>query len=315
MCPEGIRHPFANSLEKLLMKILISGASGLVGSALVPRLQQEGHEVHALVRRPASGNEIQWDPERGELNASALEGFDAVIHLAGENIASGRWNVIKKQRIRDSRIRGTRLLAEALASLERGPQVFMTASAVGYYGDRGATVMDEGSPAGSGFLASVCRQWEEATQSLVDKGVRTLRLRIGVVLSQQGGALAKMLPPFKMGIGGRFGNGHQYMSWIDLADLIEGIVFLLPKNEIDGIVNMVSPNPVTNAGFTKALGKALHRPTIFPMPAAVARLALGEMADEMLLASTRVQPSRLLAAGYSFQYPNLTEALQHQLHP
>lgn len=295
------------------MKIIVSGSSGLVGSALVARLKQDGHEVIALVRRPPRQGEIEWDPAAGELDAKSLEGADAVVHLAGDNIAAGRWTQRKKQRIRDSRVDGTRLLSEALAQLDSPPKVLAVASATGFYGDRGEMQLDEESAAGSGFLADVCREWEAASEAAEQKGVRVLHLRFGAVLSKQGGALGKMLPAFKMGVAGHIGNGHQYMSWIDIDDLVGAISFLLGRDDISGNINLVSPHPVSNSEFTHTLGHVLHRPAFLPLPAIAARLAFGEMAEHVLLASAKVKPSRLLAVGYQFQYPDLEQSLNHQL--
>ena len=297
------------------MNILVSGASGLIGATLVPFLTTGGHTVTRLVRAaPKPGTaEIQWNPQTGSINIAGLEGMAAVVHLAGENIAAARWTAEQKARIRESRVRGTQLLSEALAQLSQPPQVFMCASAIGYYGDRGDELLQEESPAGSGFLAEVCRAWEAATEPAVQKGIRTVQLRIGVVLSPAGGALARMLLPFKMGVGGVIGDGKQYMSWIGLDDVVGAIQHVLVTDSLRGAVNAVAPHPVTNRDFTKTLGRVLGRPTLLPMPAFAARLAFGEMADELLLASTRVEPSRLVSTGYVFRYPELDAALRHLL--
>lgn len=297
------------------MKILVTGSSGFVGSALVPFLTQSGHDVRRLVRsKPGPGTaDVQWDPKAGTLEAAGLEGLDGVVHLAGESIATGRWTAEKKARIRDSRVLGTRLLAESISRLARPPKVLVCSSAIGYYGDRGQESLREESALGSGFLADVCRDWEAAAAPAVQKGIRVVHLRIGVVLGPSGGALAKMLPPFKMGLGGVIGSGRQYMSWISLDDLMGVMHHALTTPSLSGAVNAVSPNPVTNAEFTNTLGKVLSRPTIFPMPAFAARLAFGEMADELLLASARVEPARLTASGYTFRYPLLEGALRHLL--
>ncbi len=295
------------------MRILVTGSSGLIGSSLVPFLTTGGHGVTRLVRSQKSGDEpVLWDPEAGTLDVARLEGLDAVVHLAGENIAE-RWTAEKKSKIRDSRVNGTRLLAESLARLGEPPKVFVCASAIGYYGDRGDEILREESPSGSGFLAEVCRQWEAAAQPAAEKGIRVANLRIGVVLSLAGGALAKMLPPFRMGAGGTIGSGRQYMSWIALDDVIGAIYHALTHETLRGSVNAVAPNPVTNREFTQTLGRVLSRPTLLPMPAFAARLAFGEMADELLLASTRVEPARLLATGFVFGYPELEGALRHVL--
>jgi hypothetical protein len=296
------------------MKILVTGSSGLVGSALVPFLTTGGHEVIRLVRSGEKREDVVgWNPQRGEIDGEALEGMDAVVHLAGENIASGRWNESVKSRIRDSRVKGTRLLAEALAARRRPPRAFVCASAIGFYGDRGAEVMTESSPAGTGFLADVCRDWEAASQPAVDKGIRVVPLRIGVVLSAAGGALAKMLTPFRLGLGGVVGGGDQYMSWIALDDVVGAIHHCLMNEGLSGPVNAVAPHPVTNREYTKTLGGVLSRPTLFPMPAFAVRLAFGEMGDELLLASTRVEPRQLTASGYAYRFPELRGALKHLL--
>lgn len=297
------------------MNIVVSGSSGLIGSALVPALAAAGHRVRRLVRRaPApGGDEARWDPAAGTLDASAVEGSDAVVHLAGENIAAGRWTQAKKERIRDSRVKGTRVLAEALARLPRPPKALVCASAIGYYGDRGSETMREDSARGKGFLADVCAEWEAAALPAARKGIRVVNLRFGVVLSASGGALAKMLLPFRLGLGGVVGSGRQYMSWIAIDDAAGAVQHALAREALRGPVNVASPNPVTNLEFTKTLGKVLRRPTIFPMPVFAARLAFGEMGDELLLASTRVEPTRLQATRYGFRHPRLEEALRHVL--
>jgi uncharacterized protein (TIGR01777 family) len=297
------------------MIIAVTGASGLVGSALVSALEADGHLVRRLVRRDVQDGdrEIRWDPAAGTIDAAELEGIDAVVHLAGENLAARRWNTSVKQEIRESRVRGTRLLAETLAALVNKPEVLVSASGVGYYGDRGADVVDESSPLGTGFLADVCRDWEAATEPARQSGIRVVNLRTGVVIAAQGGALAKMLFPFKLGLGGVIGSGRQYWSWIALDDLVSAIKLALENGALAGPVNAASPEPVTNREFTKTLGRALGRPTIFPMPAFAARLVLGEMADEMLLASTRVAPRVLLQAGFAFRFPRLETALRSAL--
>lgn len=296
------------------MTVLVTGSSGLVGSALIPNLEAGGHRVVRLVRRsPQNDTERRWDPETGELDAADLEGVQAVVHLAGENIATGRWNDAKKDRIRSSREDGTRLLAQGLAELQTPPGVLICASAVGYYGNRGDEILDEESAPGADFLAETCLDWEQAARPATDAGVRTVYLRIGIVLSADGGALAKMLFPFKMGAGGVIGSGNQYMSWITLSDLVGIVDHALDTDAIEGPVNAVSPAPVTNREFTKALGGVLSRPTLFPMPAFAARLAFGEMADALLLSSTRVLPARLQESGYDFQHPQLEGALRHIL--
>lgn len=294
------------------MKVAVSGAGGLIGSALTSRLAKDGHRVFRLVRvRPHQAEaKVYWDPAGGEIDAAGLEGMDAVVHLAGENIASGRWNDAKKARIRDSRVHGTRLLAETLAGLDKPPGVLASASAIGFYGDRGKAVMREDAAAGEGFLAGVCRAWEAAAQPAADKGIRVVNCRFGVVFSPDGGPLALMLSPFRMGVGGVIGGGRQYMSWISIVDAVAALIHILTHEMLAGPVNIVTPRPVTNREFTKTLGRVLRRPTIFPMPAFAARLAFGEMANDLLLASTRVEPQRLLDSGYEFQHAQLEAALR-----
>jgi len=297
------------------MKILVSGSHGLVGKALVHSLTTDSHEVVKLVRADRSfGNfEIEWHPNHGTIDAERLEGFDAVVHLAGESIASGRWTDEKKRAIRDSRVKGTALLSETLSSLSRPPSVFVSASAIGYYGDRGDELLAENSAPGDQFLSSVCVEWENATRPASEKGIRTACARFGIILDQHGGALAKMLMPFRMGIGGRVGSGKQWMSWIALDDVVNGLKFVLADNTIEGPVNFVAPNPVTNAEFTKTLGRILSRPTLFPVPEFAARLAFGEMADALLLSSQRVDPGVLEDNGFLFNWPTLDAALRNIL--
>jgi uncharacterized protein (TIGR01777 family) len=298
------------------MKVLVSGSTGLVGSELCTVLTSGGHEIARLVREsPRSRQpEVTWDPAKGQLNAAQLEGFDAVVHLAGENISS-RWTEKQKARIRDSRIQGTQLLCETLAKLKQKPQTLVCASAIGFYGDRGNQELDESSPPGNpqAFLVDVCKQWEAATEPARAAGIRVVNLRFGVILSPKGGALAKMLLPFQLGAGGIIGDGKQFMSWIALDDAVGAIQHVLATSALTGPVNAVSPQSVTNYEFTKTLGTVLYRPTIFPVPAFAARLAFGEMADELLLASTRVKPAQLNASGYKFRYPQLEAALRHVL--
>lgn len=297
------------------MRILISGAHGLVGTALIKSLQADGgHEIFRLVRHyPESSSEIEWSPDRYSIALARIEGFDAVVHLAGESIAEGRWTDEKKKRIRESRVKGTRLLGDALANLTAPPKTMISASAIGYYGNRGDEVLTESSASGEGFLPDVCVEWEKATALATEKGIRVVNTRFGIILDQNGGALAKMLPPFRMGIGGRIGSGKQWMSWIALDDVVGGIKFALTDETLSGPVNFVAPNPVTNAEFTKTLGKALSRPTIFPIPAFGVRLVFGEMADALLLSSQRVEPAILTNAGFRFNYSDLPGALRHVL--
>jgi len=297
------------------MKILLSGSSGLIGSALAPVLKAEGHQVMRVVRtaQPTDDGAIFWNPVAGQLDLTGLEGWDVVIHLAAESIANGRWNAARKARIRDSRVKGTSLLAERVAQLKRPPETFISASAVGYYGDRGDELLTEQSAPGSNFLAGVCQEWEAATHPASDGGIRVVCVRFGAVLSSSGGALAKMLTPFRMGVGGIIGSGTQYFSWISIEDAVRALLHVLRTDSLRGPVNTVAPNPITNSEFTKALGRTLHRPTIFPMPAFAARLALGEMADELLLASARVAPSKLLAADFVFNHAEMESALKKLL--
>lgn len=292
-------------------KVLMAGASGLVGSALIPVLEAEGAKVTRMVRSPAHAGEIEWHPNQDELGTAQLEGFDAVINLAGESIAEGRWTEEQKKKIRDSRVNGTHLLSEAIVKLTRKPRVFLCASATGIYGDRGDEILHEHSESGGGFLAGVCREWEKATEPASRAGVRVVNMRFGPILAREGGMLAKLLTPFKLGMGGKVGSGKQYISWVAIDDVIQAAKLALRNESIRGPVNFVSPNPVTNEEFTRALGQALSRPTIMAMPAFAARLAFGEMADEMLLASQRVEPKRLKDAGYEFKYPELGNALRH----
>ncbi len=296
------------------MKVIVSGASGLIGNALIPVLTAAGHSVQPLVRRGnSSTGEITWDPEAGTIDKKGIDGADVVIHLAGESIAEGKWTPEKKERIKESRVKGTTLLAGTLAGLDNPPSALIAASAIGYYGDRGEEILKEDSGSGQGFLPLVCEAWEASTAPASEKGIRVVNLRIGIVLSPKGGALAKMLLPFKLGAGGKLGSGNQYMSWIALDDVIGVIHFAITTDALQGPVNTVSPNPVTNQEFTKTLGKVLMRPTIFPAPAFALRAAMGELADALLLASTRVHPSKLIGASYPFQYPELEGALRHLL--
>jgi uncharacterized protein len=296
------------------MRILISGASGLIGSALRPALVAAGHTTAALVRRPAAGDQVQWDPAR-TLDPRGLKSFDAIVHLAGKNI-SGYWTDKFKREVRQSRVQGTRTLATAAAESFRQsgtPRVFVAASAIGFYGNRGDEDLTEASPAGNGFLAEVCQEWENAAAPAADAGLRVVHIRIGVVLAKEGGALPAMLTPFRLGLGGPVGNGRQYWSWVTLDDVVGSFLFALSNDELRGPVNAVAPQPVRNAEFVRELGRALHRPTIFPLPAFVVRTLFGEMGDALLLASARVQPSKLEAGGYRFLHPELPEALRSAL--
>ena len=297
------------------MRVLVSGSRGLIGSSLVPFLAAEGHVVTRLVRGPArpGGAEVPWGPQQGRLDPGMLEGHDGVVHLAGENLASGRWTPERKVELVDSRVKGTRLLAETLAGLTHPPKVMVCASAIGYYGDRSDEVLTEKSSSGHGFLSDLCREWEAASAPAEEKGIRVVGLRFGVVLSPVGGALKKMLLPFRLGVGGRLGSGRQYMSWIVLDDVLVIVLRALTDDTLAGPVNAVSPGPVTNLDFTRTLGRVLMRPAVFPVPAFALRMVFGEMADETLLASNRVQPAKLQAAGFTFGHPDLEGALRHVL--
>lgn len=297
------------------MKILVTGSTGLIGSALVQRLKGEGHAVVRLLRSRVSPGEkgILWDIQSGTLDPQSLEGLDAAVHLAGENIGAGRWTLTRKAILRDSRVKGTRLLSETLARLEQPPKVLVCASAMGFYGDRGDEILNEVSSGGTGFLPDLCREWEAASEPAREKGIRVVHLRIGLVLSADGGALKKMLPPFKMGVGGRLGSGKQFMSWIALDNLVGVIEHVIRNDTLAGPVNAATPNPVTNREFTKTLGLVLRRPTILPVPAFAVRLLFGEMGDALLLASARLEPARLAASGFAFRYPELEAALRYVL--
>ena len=296
------------------MDVLVSGSSGLVGSALVSALGDEGHQVRRLTRSGGSSPEggVRWDPSSGMIDAAGLEGVDAVVHLAGENIV-GRWTAAKKARIRDSRVEGTYLLSGALAKLSTPPKVMVCASATGYYGERGNELLTEESAPGHNFLAGVCQEWEAAADPAREAGVRVVYMRFGIVLSTEGGALATTLPIFKLGGGGRIGSGRQYQSWIALDDVVGAVLHALSTDSLSGPVNVTVPDPPTNIEYTNTLGRVLGRPTVFPLPAPVARLVLGEVADELLLASQRIEPARLKESGYSYRYPQLEGAFRHLL--
>ena len=294
------------------MNVAVSGASGLIGAALIASLEAGGHRAIPLVRRAPSPGEdaLRWDPASGAITPAGPSVADAIVHLAGDSIMGLRWTADKKRRIRESRTIATRLLVQTLTRLAKPPAVLVCASGVGYYGSRGDEVLSEESRPGTGFLADLAREWEAATATAIAQGIRVVNLRLGVVLSAHGGALAKMLPPFRVGLGGVIGDGAQWMSWIALDDVIGAIRHALTTDALRGPLNVVAPAPVTNAEFTRTLGRALGRPTLVPLPAFAARLALGQMADELLLASQRVVPARLQASGYRFRYPTLDDALR-----
>jgi uncharacterized protein (TIGR01777 family) len=296
----------------MISRILVSGVSGPIGAALLPPFKTRGYEITRLVRGEVTGeDQVSWDPAK-PIAPENVSGFDAVIHLAGESIV-GRWTDDKKKKIRDSRVVGTTALAEALAQTKDKPQVFVCSSAIGYYGDRGDEVLNEESAPGEGFLPDVCREWEAATKATIDAGIRTVQMRTGVVLSPKGGALRKMLTPFKMGVGGKIGDGRQWMSWIDVQDMVGAIHHILKSDLLQGPVNMVAPKPVTNAEFTKTLANVLSRPAIFPMPAFVVKLTFGEMGETVLLGSQRVEPAQLVASGYPFRFSDLRASLENIL--
>ncbi|MFH1277886.1 MAG: TIGR01777 family oxidoreductase [Candidatus Eisenbacteria bacterium] len=293
----------------------VGGASGLIGSALVRAIEERGDRALRLVRRKPAGdvNEVYWNPRSGEIDGKALEGVDAVVNLAGESLASGRWTEARMTAIRESRVKGTGLLAETLASLERKPRVFVSASAVGYYGDRGDGIVTEESTRGTGFLAEVCAAWERAADPARKAGIRVVHPRTGVVLTPKGGAVAKMLLPFRLGLGGPIGSGRQYMSCIGLADLVRVLLFLADREGADGPWNAVLPEAVTNADFTRSLAAALGRPAFFRVPAFAISLLFGRMGRETLLASTRARPTRLIEAGFEFLHGDLDETLRAEL--
>lgn len=290
-------------------RVLVSGVSGPIGAALLPSLRTSGFSVVRLVRGRAADNaQISWDPAQ-RLSPQAISGFDVVIHLAGETIF-GRWSKAKKNRIWDSRVKGTEHLSLALAEAPEKPQVFISGSAIGYYGNRGDETLSEESAPGTGFLSEVCQQWEEATMPAVQADIRTVHLRTGIVLSTTGGALAAMLTPFKLGLGGRVGNGRQWMSWIDVADMVGAIHHIIKNGLIQGPVNMVAPKPVRNAEFTSTLASVLARPAIFPMPAFVVKTLFGEMGEQLLLGSQKVEPAKLISSGYPFRHRDLRNSLE-----
>jgi uncharacterized protein (TIGR01777 family) len=302
------------------MRIAITGSSGLIGSALSARFARDGHAVTRVARRAGTGDSqpgtVTWDPIAGTIDRAGLEAHDAVVHLAGADIAAGRWTQARKRLIRESRIRGTRLLCETVAALRHKPRVLVTASGIGYYGHHEPDdPVDEAGPRGAGFLSDLVRDWEEETAPARAAGIRVVHTRFGIVLSARGGALAKMLPPFRMGLGGTLGNGRQVMSWIALDDVPSVILHVIGHDGISGPANVVAPDAISNAEFTHALGRALGRPAMLPIPGFVARLVFGEMADALLLGGARVIPRRLADTGFRFAYPRLDQALAHLLRP
>ena len=296
------------------MRIIVTGSTGLIGSALLSRLRDAGHHVTGLARGVAADQDTPWwDPPAGTISEGALDGADAVIHLAGESIAAGRWTRARKARIRNSRVNGTQVLCEALARAATPPRVLVGASALGFYGNRGDELLDELASPGHGFLSDTCQEWEAAAEPARARGIRVVHLRTGIVLSAAGGALGKMLLPFKLGVGGVLGSGQQFMSWLALDDAVEIIIHSLTNEALRGPVNAVTPTAVTNREFTKTLGRVLRRPTVLPLPAFAIRLIFGEMGEALLLDSTRVVPARLVREGFEFRYPTLEGALRHEL--
>ena len=298
-------------MEGDIKKVVISGSSGLLGSALSSYLIKKGFTILRLVRRPeAAENEIFWDPLKGEIDAQKLERIDAAINFSGRNIGLGRWTRKRKKELFESRINSTRLLAGTLSKLKSPPHTFLSASAIGYYGNKGVELLNEGAEPGTGFLADLCVHWEEATKPAMKAGIRVIQLRSGVVLTPDGGALAQMLPPFKMGVGGKLGNGKQYFSWIGIDDYVRAVYHLLTSNNIQSPVNVVSPEPVRNSEFTAVLAKVLRRPAFIPIPGFALKLLFGQVAEEMLLSSSRVVPQLLMGSGFEFNYPDLESALR-----
>lgn len=295
------------------MKILISGGSGLIGRAVSHLLEEEGHQVVSLKRKSTSSETPYWDIENHIIELGAYQKIDVVIHLAGESIAEGRWNQQKKERIKNSRVKGTKLLSEYFSKATYQPKVFISGSAIGFYGSRGEEELSENSQKGTGFLSDVCTQWEEATSKVALSGIRVAKVRFGMVLSSKGGALKKMLFPFKAGFGGIIGDGKQYVSWVTIDDVVGIISHIIKSENLAGAINVVSPTPVTNQIFTKTLGKVLKRPTILPLPAFLAKILLGEMAQELLLSSTKVIPSKLQESGYIYKHATLENALEDML--
>lgn len=301
------------------MNIAITGATGLVGTSLTNYLKSKGHNVKIITRKKEnSGNSVFWDINNKIIESEKLENLDAIVHLAGENIAGknpiqGRWTKERKQEILGSRVKGTKFLSDVITKLSNPPKVFVCASAIGFYGDRNNESLNETSSKGSGFLSDVCQAWENSTQNVKDKGIRTVNTRFGVILSKDGGALKTMLLPFQMGVGGIVGDGKQYMSWIDIDDITGAIEHVILNKNIEGVVNFVAPKAVTNYEYTKALGNALNRPTVFPIPKIAINLLFGEMGDELLLSSQKVEPEVLLKTNYKFKYPEIHQSLNHIL--
>ncbi|UZJ31699.1 TIGR01777 family oxidoreductase [Streptomyces endophytica] len=292
------------------MRIAITGSTGLIGTALVRSLRADGHDVVRLVRRaPAAADEVRWDPARQQVDTAGLTGCEAVVHLAGAGVGDHRWTAAYKQQIRDSRVLGTRALAEALASMDVPPRVFVSGSAIGYYGDTGDRRTDESAPAGHGFLPEVCVDWEAAARPARDAGIRTVFARTGLVVARSGGAWGRLFPVFRLGLGGRLGDGSQYWSFISLHDHIAALRHLLTTEELTGPVNLTAPEPVTNREVTAVMGRLLHRPTLFSVPAPVLRVVLGEFAEDVL-GSQRVVPKRLLESGFTFAHPRIVEAVR-----
>ena len=296
------------------MRIALTGASGLIGRHLAAHLRGEGHRVDPLVRRPPlpGTTESFWDPARGEIDRAALEGVDAVVHLAGHGIA-GLWTARHRRLVRQSRVDGTRTLSQALGALARRPRVLVSGSAEGFYGHRGDEVLTEDSPGGTGFLAEVCAEWEAAAEPARRAGIRVVHPRIGLVLTSRGGALQALLRPFRLGFGGRVGDGTQFWSWISLTDVVRALAHMMVREDLSGAVNTVAPHPARNVEFTRALGAALHRPTPFPLPAWLVGLVLGDMGREMLLRSARLEPAKLVRTGFSYVHPTLDRALAEEI--
>jgi uncharacterized protein (TIGR01777 family) len=293
------------------MHILVTGSSGFIGSNLVPFLMAKGYTVNCLVRylEPMEKNQIYWDPKKKLINLQLTDKYEVILHLAGENIAKKRWSRRQKEKIYSSRIQGTHFLIQSLLNLKNRPKVFICASAVGYYGNCADEIVDEDHQRGRGFLADVCADWEQETKYLIEKKIRVINLRFGIILSTLSGALAKMLPFFKLGLGGKMGTGNQYISWISLEDCLRAIDFIIKSDFIHGAVNVVSPNAVTNEEFARTLGRVLKKPVFFMLPSPMLRVILGQMADELLLSSTRAIPKKLLANGFIFQHEKIKEVL------